>query len=126
MKIAFPTQKDLGLESTVFGHFGSAAFFVLVESTDSSFTIVENKDKDHQHGHCQPLNALDGNRADAVVVGGIGGGALGKLNAAGITVYKAVQGSVSENLDRINQGTLSEFTADMTCGGHGPGGVCIH
>ena len=53
MKVAFPSQEDRGLDSTVYGHFGSASYFVIVETDDGTFNIVQNPDRDHLHGHCQ-------------------------------------------------------------------------
>jgi predicted Fe-Mo cluster-binding NifX family protein len=126
MKIAFPSQDDKGAESAVFGHFGSASFFIIVESEDSTVETVVNEDREHMHGNCQPLKALGGRKVDAVVVGGIGAGALRGLHAGGITVYRGVEGSVKENLKLIKAGHLPEFTIDQTCGGHGPHGGCSH
>ena len=79
MQIAFPTMQDLGLDAPVFNHFGSAAFFVIVNTDDDHINIQSNPDQNHEHGNCQPLAALAGTQVDAVVVGGIGGGALRKL-----------------------------------------------
>jgi predicted Fe-Mo cluster-binding NifX family protein len=124
MKIAFPTQKDQGVDSLVHGHFGSATFFVLMDTDDGTVNGIENPDRVHLHGQCQPLNALNGHTVDAVVAGGIGGGALRKLNQAGIRVYRAVEGTVQENLDLITSGKLNEFSPFHTCGGHGPGHEC--
>ena len=126
MKIAFPTQDDQGVESPVYGHFGSARFFIMVETGNTEVETVVNKDMHHQHGQCQPLAALDGKHVDAVVVGGIGGGALMKFLAAGIKVYRAVDGTVQENLRLIESERLPEFTLDQTCAGHGPHGQCVH
>lgn len=126
MKIAFPTQTDQGLESPVFGHFGSADFFLVVDDAAAKIDTIVNPDREHQHGQCQPLAALGGQRVDAVVVGGIGGGALHKLLSAGIKVFRAVEGTVGENLDLIGKGRLPEFTHHMTCAGHGGHGQCAH
>jgi predicted Fe-Mo cluster-binding NifX family protein len=126
MKIAFPTQEDKGPESIVYGHFGSAPCFIILDREKDSFETVGNVDSEHLHGMCQPLNALGGRRVDAVVVGGIGAGALAKLNSAGITVYRAVEGSIAENLKLIDAGFLPVFTLDHTCAGHGAGGGCVH
>ena len=41
---------------------------------------------------CNPIKALSGEVVDAVVVGGIGKGAIIKLNSMGIKVYKAIEG----------------------------------
>ncbi len=81
MKIAFPTQQNFGLKSPLFNHFGSAIFFVIADTESDSIETVTNPDRDHDHGQCQPLKALNGKPVDAIVVGGIGKGALQKLQA---------------------------------------------
>jgi predicted Fe-Mo cluster-binding NifX family protein len=124
MKIAFPTQKDAGLESTVFGHFGSAHYFILVDTESDTVTAVENPDRVHLHGQCQPLKALNGHPVDTVVAGGIGGGALRKLNASGIRVFRSEEGSVRENLELMKSGKLEEYSPFHTCGGHAEGHEC--
>lgn len=127
MKIAFPSQESLGLDSPVYEHFGSARYFVIVDSATGEVETVENQDLNHSHGNCQPLQALGSRPVDAVVVGGIGRGALMKLHQAGISTYRAVQGRVSENLDLIRREKLPRFSLDHTCAGHGEKkGVCIH
>ena len=126
MRIAFPSQDDKGAESAVFGHFGSASFFIIIESEDGIVETVVNQDREHAHGNCQPLKALGGRRVDAVVVGGIGAGALRGLHAGGIKVYRGVEGTVKENLQLIKAGHLPEFTPDQTCAGHGRHGGCSH
>lgn len=126
MKIAFPTQQDTGINSVVFGHFGTAATFVVVDSETGDTTSVGNRDLNHQHGKCQPLVALGGQAVDAVVVGGIGGGALRQLNASGIKVYRAVEGTIAENHALFKAGKLPEFTMNQTCAGHQGLSGCHH
>ena len=72
MKIAFPVQEDRGMDSAVYGHFGSAPHFIIVDSDNGAFQAASNPDMHHQHGQCQPIAALSGNPVDAIVVGGIG------------------------------------------------------
>ena len=126
MIIAFPTNAANAMASPVYGHFGSASAFIFYDTEKESLHTVENSDKDHLHGQCQPLNALGGQKADAIVVGGIGAGALRQLLAQGIKVYRAVEGTVEENLSLIRAGHLPEFTLDQTCGGHTQIGGCAH
>ena len=126
MKIAFPTQQNFGMESPLFNHFGSAVFFIVADSDSGNFETVINPDRNHVHGQCQPLKALNGKPVDAIVVSGIGKGALQKLLAANIKVYRGVEGSVSDNLERIKSGKVIDFSMDLTCFGHGPDGECIH
>ena len=125
MRIAFPTQESNGLDSPVYGHFGSAPYFIIVDIETGNFVSSGNPDREHQHGRCQPLEALSGRVVDAVAVGGIGAGALQKLNAEGIKIYRAVEGTVSDNLELIKSGLLPLFTLDQTCAGHGSGKQCM-
>jgi len=126
MKVAFPTAVNMGMDSIVFEHFGSANFFILVDSETENMEVILNQDLNHQHGQCQPLKAIGGREIDAVVVGGIGGTAMTKLKKNGKTVFKAVAGSVKENLELLKAGKLTEFMPFDICGGHGHGGECSH
>lgn len=126
MKICFPVIDNLGLDSQVFDHFGSAPEYVIVDLASSEMHSVSNSDKVHQHGACNPVAGLGGHHIDAVVVGGIGGGALYKLNSAGIRAFKANGGSISENIDMLKLGTLQEYLPGHTCGGHGHDHGCSH
>jgi predicted Fe-Mo cluster-binding NifX family protein len=127
MKIAFPVQVDQALESQVYGHFGSAPSFVILDSASGEFETIGNSDAHHAHGQCQPMKALSGNPVDAIVVGGIGGGALMRLQAQGVRVFRAVEGSVKQNLEFMKSGKLPEFSVNMTCAGHHGGqGGCAH
>jgi len=119
MRICFPTANNLGLESPVFEHFGSAPMFLLVDSTSGEVSEQTNRDLGHAHGMCQPLKALAGQAVDAIVVGGIGGGALSGLKRAGLTVFQAKSGTVGDNLAAIKSGSLQEMTPERVCAGHG-------
>ncbi len=121
MKICFPVERNEGLESLVFGHFGSAPQFVIVDTANGKVEEVANKDKHHSHGACSPLKALGGEQVDAIVVGGIGGGALGRLNQLGLKVYRAAGATVAENIAALSENELTPLTPDQTCGGHGGG-----
>lgn len=128
-KVCFPVQADQGLDSTVYGHFGSAPAFIVVDRDTGQARQVSNNDAHHEHGRCSPLKALGGEQVDCVVVGGIGAGALGKLMAMGVDVFRAEQGTVRDNLERLEQGALARFSPAFTCGGHGGGhgaGGCSH
>ncbi|MBW1743856.1 MAG: NifB/NifX family molybdenum-iron cluster-binding protein, partial [Deltaproteobacteria bacterium] len=112
MKIAFPVQDDRGMESQVYSHFGSARLFIMIETEGNAVETIVNQDMGHRHGQCKPLDALGGHLVDAVVVWGIGGGALRALNSAGVKVYRAVEGSIQENLELTKRGVLPEFTIE--------------
>ncbi|MBU1340569.1 MAG: NifB/NifX family molybdenum-iron cluster-binding protein [Proteobacteria bacterium] len=124
MKICFPVESDKGLDSEVFGHFGSAPLFVVFDTKANSVSTINNQDLGHVHGMCNPLKALNGKMVDAIVVGGIGAGAINKLNEMGINVYRASKGSVQDNIGLFEAHTLSEMRVEHACGGHGGG--CGH
>ncbi len=125
MKIAFPTEINNGSESIVFNHFGSANFFIIVDSETGDIEVVLNQDLNHQHGKCQPMKALGGKNVDAVVVGGIGGTAMTKLKNGGAKIYKSIEGTVTDNLAQFKEGSLVEFMPFDVCGGH-TGDGCSH
>ncbi|MFA6413736.1 MAG: NifB/NifX family molybdenum-iron cluster-binding protein [Syntrophales bacterium] len=124
MKVCFAVQKDEGMDSAVFGHFGSAPAFMVVDTEHQSIELVNNRDMIHAHGACNPIMALGGQNVGAVVVGGIGGGALMKLNAAGIKVYGSMAGTIKGNIDLLMTNRLPEFSMENTCAGHQGG--CGH
>ncbi len=68
--------------------------------------------------------ALGGQKVDALVVGGIGGGALMKLNAMGVKVYEAGTRTVKENLELLRENKLQELSMDHSCRAHEGG--CGH
>ncbi len=85
---------------------------------------VNNKDLQHVHGACNPVMALDGKSVDAMVVGGIGAGALVKLNASGIKVYGAGAPTVKGNLSLLSENKLQELSVYNACRAHQ--GSCSH
>ena len=121
MKVCFPIEQNEGIQSKVFGHFGSAPIFLVVDTKTNTIAEVINRDQHHEHGKCSPLRALGGKDVDAVVVGGIGGGALGGLNRAGIQVFKAEGITVADNIEKLEAKALTTMISMHTCGGHGHG-----
>ncbi len=117
MKLCFPVSEPQSLGSRVYGHFGSAPAFIVFDTETKKEKPVLNADSHHAHGMCSPLKALAGEQVDAVVVGGIGRGALMRLNGAGIKVYKAFEGTVAENIKLFEDGRLPLFSPLAVCSG---------
>jgi len=126
MRIAFPVQNDIGIDSVVYGHFGSAPVFVIVDPQTNAVSSVSNRDQHHQHGACNPMRALDNQQVEAVIVGGIGAGALTKLNRMGIKAHRSVAATVRENLVLFGAGGLPVIELQGSCGGHSADGGCAH
>ena len=118
MQICIPVVEDRGLESRVSAHFGSAPGFMIVDTESGNARLIGNSNQHHAHGMCQPLAALAGETVEGIVVGGIGMGALMKLQAAGITVYRAEHPTVGETLAAYTAGSLQPLGHDQACGGH--------
>lgn len=117
MKLCIPVTRNEGLDSPVCAHFGSAPLFLVVDTESGDCRAVANGNQHHAHGQCSPLAALAGERFDAMAVGGIGMGALGKLQAAGVRVYRAEGASAASTLAAWRSSVLEELD---------PSGACVH
>jgi predicted Fe-Mo cluster-binding NifX family protein len=122
MRVCFPIEKDDGLASRVYNHFGSAPMFLLVDTESREASVITNADSHHSHGACRPMRALRGERIDGIVVGNIGAGARMQLRQAGLKVFRATGPTVGENVDKIALDTLPEFGDHDGCSGHAQGG----
>jgi predicted Fe-Mo cluster-binding NifX family protein len=118
MKVGFAVQVNEGLESTVYDHFGSAPAFIIVDTELKQVLTVDNANADHVHGACNPVAALGGNRIDALVVGGIGAGAITKLNGLGVKIYGAGASTVNENIALLEKNKLQELSMENSCRSH--------
>jgi predicted Fe-Mo cluster-binding NifX family protein len=126
MKACFPVLKPEGLESEVYGHFGSAPAFVVVETDSNHITTIQNTDQHHSHGACNPMKTLNNQKVDAIVVCGIGSGALNRLNQLGIKVFHAQASTIKENIAMLITHNLPEFTLSHCCPSHGHVSGCKH
>jgi predicted Fe-Mo cluster-binding NifX family protein len=112
MRIAITaTGKDVSSE--VDPRFGRAKYFVVVDTDTNAATA---------HDNTQNLNAAQGAGiqagetvarlgAEAVVTGNVGPKAFRVLNAAGIKVYLAGEGTVADAIHKFKSGELNETTA---------------
>ena len=126
MKLCIPIAENQALNSIVYSHFGSAPFFMLVDSETLALEPLNNHDEHHVHGACNPLKALAGRAVNAVIVGGIGAGAVRGLHQAGIAVYRSPAQTVAEAVVQFNAGELPELDVQHACSGHAAGGDCHH
>lgn len=130
MTLCIPITRDEGLESPVSAHFGSAPFFLLLDDQRKVLRTIANQNQHHAHGQCQPLAALGGERVDAIVVGGIGAGALAKVHAAGVEVLWSDLPTVARTLQALDGPGLQRVRPAQACGhrhgGGGAGGGCHH
>ncbi len=119
MKLCIPVTKDEGLSSPVCGHFGSAPLFLMIDSETLEMNVADNRNADHEHGKCQPLVALGNHEVHALLVGGIGAGALSKLAQRNIQVYRAVRATAREAVEDFKAGVLKKVDPAEACAHHG-------
>lgn len=126
MKVCIPVQENKGMESIPYNHFGSAPEFIICDLESGEVKSINNGDLGHEHGKCQPLKALEGNHVDAIIVGGIGKGAIMKLNEMGTKVFRAIKDNVENNLKLLKENNLIEITIEDACAHHHGDGGCHH
>ena len=121
MNICIPVTQDNGIRSPVSLHFGSAPVFMVVDTESGTCRAITNVNFNHAHGMCKPLSQLAGENLDAMVVGGIGMGAFGKLKAANIRVLLSEHATVEETVAAFKAGSLGEVSPATACAHHGGG-----
>ncbi len=111
MKIAVTTQ-----HTQVFPHFGRTPEFYLVTAEDGK--IIEEKIvAAPAEGHGALVGFLISQGVDTLICGGVGGGAVNGLRAAGIQVYAGAAGSVREQVLSLLSGQLPQ-QGDANCDHH--------
>ena len=112
MKIAIPYDSGL-----VFQHFGHAPAFKLYTVRDGAVLDAEVYPTNGS-GHGALAGFLQALGADALICGGIGGGARMALAQAGIAVFGGVTGDADEAAQALAAGMLS-FDPNARCSHHG-------
>ncbi|NVO00491.1 MAG: nitrogenase molybdenum-iron cofactor biosynthesis protein [Geobacteraceae bacterium] len=109
MNVCFPVITDEGLESTIYGHFASAPFFLIIDTATSQSSVIANCDPANPYKGCNPFSALSREQLDGIVVGSIGDESVRVMNICGFKIYRAISASVSESLSQFESGTLTEI-----------------
>jgi predicted Fe-Mo cluster-binding NifX family protein len=131
MKVCLPVAADEGLDSSLFGHFGSTPLFAIVDTETNKVNTIGNYDLLAPDAGCNPFKALVNLHVDCVIVGGIGDGFLEMLNTFGMRVYQAQSESVKENVELFKQDALDELelvnsTLEGMCSDDGGADKCSH
>lgn len=118
MKIVVTAQGD-SLTSLVDPRFGRAKYFIAVDSETGKWFASDNTQNLNaaQGAGVQAASAVVGLGAEAVLTGHCGPKAFRALQAAGITVYTGVDGTVAEAVERFNKGDIVP-SEDADVGGH--------
>ena len=126
MLVCIPTNGNAGTSETLSDHFGSARYFTLYDSRSGEIKIVENRNTEHIHGACLPVDRLAGHNIDSIVCRGMGRRAIEMLINNGVTVYQSGKRTVEEVVEEIKNNDLQEIDPATACGGHGHHQGFIH
>ena len=101
MKIAVTYENG-----TVFQHFGHSEHFKLyeIENNEIKSSLIVGADG---YGHHELAGFLKQQKVDTLLCGGIGGGAIAALSAAGIRIYAGCKGSADEAVSALLSGRLA-------------------
>ena len=94
----------------VFQHFGETPSYLIVE-IENGKVISKNVHDNGEASRIALIDVLVSLGANAVVVGGLGGGAFVRLEAAGIKVYAPYVGSAEQAIQDYLEGKLIEARA---------------
>lgn len=111
MRIAVTYEKG-----QIFQHFGHTEEFKLYDIEDGKITGTQVVSTNGQ-GHGALAGFLTEAGVDALICGGIGGGAQTALAQMGIRLYGGVSGSADEAVDAYLEGKL-DFNPDVHCSHH--------
>ena len=111
MKIAVTYENG-----NVFQHFGHTEQFKIYDVEDGRITGAQVADT-RGSGHGALAGMLSELKVDALICGGIGGGAQAALAEAGIRLYGGVSGNADEAAAALLAGNLA-FDSDVRCSHH--------
>ena len=102
---------------SVFQHFGRATQFKIYDIENGKIVSSEIVDVGGS-GHGALVGVLSALKVDALICGGIGGGAQMALAEAGIKLYGGISGNADAAADAFASGTLSH-NPNVMCSHHG-------
>ena len=109
----------------IFQHFGHTEQFKIYDVQDGKIIASEVVDTNGS-GHGALAGVLSALNVDALICGGIGGGAQMALEAAGFRLFGGVSGSADAAAEALAAGKL-DFNPDVRCDHHdhhGEGHTC--
>ena len=111
MRIAVPYENG-----NIFQHFGRSEAFKFYDVADGAVTAAAVVSTNGS-GHGALAGFLTAHQVDALICGGIGGGAQTALAQAGIRLYGGVSGSADEAAAALATGQLT-FDPNVHCTHH--------
>lgn len=118
MKIIIPINGD-NIDSDINKTFGRTKQFIMVDSLSNEYKLIDNTQnlQASQGAGIQSAQNIIKAGADSVVTMNLGPKAYKVLNSAGVKVTLGRLGTIKENIEAFNMGTLEEMT-DANVEGH--------
>ena len=114
MIIAATFDKETG---NIFQHFGRTEVFRIYTIENGHVTGKKDVSAAETGGHSALAPFLKDINVEALIAGGIGGGARTALASCGIKLYPGVSGNADEAAEALANGTL-EYDENATCHHH--------
>lgn len=121
MKLAVPSETDLGLESVRSGHFGHTPYFTIVTIEDGEIKGVEAvKNADHDEVGCGGvIEYAHGLGIDAILTAGMGMPPFMRFTEYGVKVYLEHETPlVGDVVKKFIAGEVSLMTMENACSHH--------
>ena len=121
MKIALPVEEK-SLNTPVCVSFGRTPLFVMFDTENDTYEFIDNSAAASQGGAgIKSAQLLADNGAYVIITIRCGENAAEVLKPAEITLYKAVDGTAFDNIEKFRLGELSHLN-DIHPGFHNHGG----
>lgn len=101
------------LKGNVFQHFGKTEYFKIYEVENNEIIksyVIDN----NGITHCALIDYLKENNVDTLICGGLGYGAVSKLNELNIKLYAGVSGFADDAVKKLLNGSL-DYDNSHTC-----------
>jgi predicted Fe-Mo cluster-binding NifX family protein len=124
MKIAVPTKEN----NQVDAHFGHCEFYTIYTISDQNKVLSKKRMDSPQGCGCKSdiAETFEHEGIKIMLAGGIGDGAINKLNQHGVSVVRNCQGNVSELIGQYLAGEVKDSGSNCAAHTHEAGHVCNH
>ena len=104
------TAKGDNLNSTIDERYGRAEYFIIYDTDSDDFEAIRNPFLNDQGGvGVSTAKFTIEKGVNAIISGSYGPNAMDVLKVSNIKLYKAVPGTVKENIELFKEGKLQKF-----------------
>ena len=108
MKIAVSATSN-DLDGDVDQRFGRCKYFLLIDSENMDFKVIENESIMASGGAgIKAAETIVNNGAEILITGNVGPNAFQTLSAGGIKIFTGASGAIKESIDQYKNGELKE------------------